>query len=1614
MPSTVWDRAGLAFAQGAPAGASVNIGQTATSSKQATTAGKAFGLANQTYTSGPGMGTATSPGQAVTSGPGTGNTGASVAPSNGVSEAVGAGVSKVMDAAAWPFRTLMNYYKENTRYQAAQTEDKPGAWWKQYLSSTLYYIPGVGMADPEFRAIMRSPEGSNGSVGQTIERAVNANGDFSLLDDPAKAAEKVAYYDSAKMRFTTGVFDFALNMTMDPTILVGKGLSSARAANKLLTATDVVKASDRTITQLSGRQAKARSMIDELVEATEPGRMTDGTVSALARSQALSQTTDAGQFAYLMGRANGLPEFADDAVARVNFKRDLIQAGMGDQASLTRVGERSKVLQAELYAMGEDVSGARWANQLSKPGVDMDSLFADMHSDPSWLRQMEAHKADIEKEYEALRRVVGVGDVADTGVQGVGGIRMVTGGARATRRDLVRQVNYVQAGRFLDPVHIMTGIHVPQTFRLSADDAPEVFDAALRRASGVVDKATLAQLRDRFYTTIAHGPSTKVDRAAILRDFNTEVEKGLAAKYGKDPEQIAALMREAGQRRNSELKALVSRVYQAQPGERVTFNTGDASFAFDDAMAAELRKTGGVLDIHKPVLATQMEDWVSLLDPKAIDRYIGKLSAGGWEGHFERGADKAWHLSETALTAANHLWKFAALFRLAYPARVQIDSQARLMSYLGPLQYMATAAKGTRNMLYNDLTKVDVGVLRDFTQRTRWAEQLDDVERNLASWGAQDVRREALLSQQDKLRTLLDTPSEIKLTGNKVRVRGTDMERLLGKRRLDVKTGRLGGDVTDAYRNTGEFLAVHEMMDARNNIIGLMTDGEGRRVSQMRGTGNWDQITGDRPEWAQSYLRAVNQQVRNDPAGRMILEGRSDDEILTWLDSTDEGRSYWRSLAPTWSHEPSALNAAEYGTLGREAWLSATRRHVNTLVPDEATKQMVLQSSLDRGALEKMWPVPSARPVVPGEILAPTGGMNVGNMARATSETWFKFANDMPEQMMARHPFYQAAYRGHMQQLINNTGVGKDALSVRQVNALRKEAAIQARRDVGKVMFDTSRQTNLGYHMRFLSPFYAAWYDTMSKWGGIMGTHFEVAPVALKVFAAPNAAGLVVDKDGRLIRSNGDIVDLRRDDQGNLVGDGEVVGHANVFNDGTIVVPMPDWFENGIPALKGTHFPMGPLSVLKDGTGQSDALISKGTLNVIFQGNPFWLPSPGPLVEIPVNQVLTKVFPEAGPEFAGTAIGQYLTSGFGLTDENPMVQTLPQWAKNLYLAVSGNASDPRFAQAYVLEYQTLLAEVESGVRGPMSPDELMDLTATRTRNKFIMQFFGSWGVPVSTRTGGRMQFYLDTYRDYQSKYGMDAYERFATDYPEYTELAISLSANETGVNATVPAWESVQPYRKAMAREPEFGWAFAGANNLIGQFDPNVYTMERGSQIGPGTTKTFRSSRDPQEAITQNAVQSGWREYAKATSMIDSAAKAAGFKSVNSAGADQFKALKEKYVADLAGRNKDWGAAYNSGLSGNTAVRFMSWAVEQVKEYPELGDRPDFQALAQYMQGRQMMQEQLAKLGVKSITSQAAQDAGLTEAWDTFTSTLVDSDLGFEQMWSRGRLENDNLTGEAY
>ena len=97
-------------------------------------------------------------------------------------------------------------------------------------------------------------------------------------------------------------------------------------------------------------------------------------------------------------------------------------------------------------------------------------------------------------------------------------------------------------------------------------------------------------------------------------------------------------------------------------------------------------------------------------------------------------------------------------------------------------------------------------------------------------------------------------------------------------------------------------------------------------------------------------------------------------------------------------------------------------------------------------------------------------------------------------------------------------------------------------------------------------------------------------------------------------------------------------------------------------------------------------------------------------------------------------------------------------------------------------------------------------------------------------------------------------------------------------------------------------------------------------------------------------------------------------------------------------------------------------ASEQLATHKSLLERGDGLALAQYLTLREQMQatleERAAAGGSRSLNS--SSNADLRGIWDEFTTDLVASDIGFEQMWNRVLGENaegelrDDLTGRLY
>lgn len=1606
MPSkkhSLMSRIGAAFEAGAPLGASIGIAKVTRDQDQAAAAGRlaqpssffATGPTLQESFEGAGSQAAFQREQArVAANPELRSDGAG----NWLLEAMGA-----------PVRWTGDYYGAAFRYQTDQmTQGGP----VNALQSLGAVLPGFAFTDREFRDNYWTQEVQNqSSVAQAVweqgRAAFQPEGEnagsfdprtgrttLPLLDNPELVGARAEYFGGGGQKWVTGIADAAFNIYADPLVLATAGGSKIASAARAVDAVDVAaaanasrlnRAATETVEAGTFKANRFQSAVERTTDRYYDVLNQPGGLAAVAKDPLISQTTDAGAVAFMMRRAREIG--ADEADAK-SLMDQVIYAGAGDRQALSTLRDRSGMLSLELERMVGPNADTAAAEILGNPAISHKDSLALLDKDTLVQRQVELQQQQIRDELGAIQRVIdsgtgglGVDAVSATVKRGQAAtVRETPGMVAAFRADKAAAsvVKTLAGSPALHPVHLVAGRHIPQTLKLSSDDAYEGFEAATGRVERMLRKdkndaalGQLAEMRDRFVSarsSVDPGLS-RTQRHEVVREFNRFAEDYMVVRHGGrngvSAPEIRWAVRDIVGRRNEEMARLGLSAKQALDAERATtIASDDGIYALTDELA-------------RSVATSQFQDVVSVVDWKAVDNALGTRLTPGM---IRKTATGAYQWAEAGLASFNDLWKFVALLRpLGYPVRVQIDTQARALAHIGVMRHGLTAMRGMGNALRN-LERVDKAAVELYQQKMLAHARLEELDetipglagKRLKTAQAERARQEAVVNK-----SLDDFKTETGIEG-RVRRGATDLKAFQGSSaQLEAKTGEFTPpSITDPYMGGREaYTRIHDLTDARASILGLMETQRTLSLRNLRSSGRYSLVDAKNPGWSDAYLDAVNRHVRNDHVLKSLAGGADDQALLAWMRETPEGREYWAAFATNQKGETKWLSELDL--------LYAQREHVDALLPTEEIRNRAMAGSLRAEDIDVAFPEGTPRPVVPHNLKeAIDQGNPLVNGYNKARSTYFKFAAEIPETVMGRHPFYRDSFSRRLEDLISQSGRESTTLTRAEVHQLRNRADLLARRDVARIMFDTSKQSNLGYHMRFLMPFYSAWEDTMSKWARIFGEHWEAAPLMLKAYQAPNKMFEVTDEDGNRILPNGDVVRVLED--GSL---GEVIGHEADPTKGYIHIPIPKF--------------------LADWAGVDDNVrVSKGSMNVIFQGEPFWLPGPGPLMSIPANEALVQALPS---EWADHPIGKWLLP-YGPTADSPAEQALPQWVRNARTAIDQSMNEDRFAQTYA---QLLAEEMQAQTTGesePKTKSETMALVARRTRNFYFMKAFGSQA-PFSTSPQGRLEWYRQEWNRYIEEYGSDAEDRFREDYPDYFDMTISLSLNETGVRASDAAMDEVKKYRDLVAQTPEYGWAFAGAANLGGEFSQGAYQQQKRQQIGVGTSKTWRTIKDPGDAYNEVQVSKGWSDWNKFQTMLNLSLDEAQL-TIRSKGAEEFRRIRDDFLSELKQENPAWADAYESGFTGDNAVRFLSVMLTASRDNPELARRSDMKQLQYYMEGRQMVRDAMARLGITSINSKLAQESGLAEAWETWGQQLAAEDIGFEAIWNRA-LSADDLSAEV-
>lgn len=614
---------------------------------------------------------------------------------------------------------------------------------------------------------------------------------------------------------------------------------------------------------------------------------------------------------------------------------------------------------------------------------------------------------------------------------------------------------------------------------------------------------------------------------------------------------------------------------------------------------------------------------------------------------------------------------------------------------------------------------------------------------------------------------------------------------------------------------------------------------------------------------------------------------------------------------------------------------------------NEEMKQLLLKRKFNEEDIVKFFgDNADMYPSVNGAQISEVLGTNiVSKLSSKAASIFYKWAGEVPEATLVRSPLYVNFYRRRLNALVEQAieTAKGDTIDSRYLRSLENKARQWARSEMRRTVYDVAEKTDAAYTLKYIFPFFGAFSDVAEKWLRIGMDN----PAALRqiqtVYESPDRMGMTEERDG--------------------------LTYIN------------------IPGEWAKRMSLGKVD--------RPLQIPKASLNLIFQGGAWWNPGAGWFVQFGASKIVSR-YPDTEKMKFVSEILPYGAQDRSITDL--VVQSA---AARKTMAIL-NEDDPMRMRMTVLVMSEENAKYDQGLRttAPTKKeinDKVMKILGLEAASRLLL--------PFATNTRSPYQFYIDKFQELRSEDPENArdifYRRYGEDYFYFTT---SLSKNNTGIAATVSAYKRSQELADLIAESPEYGWFLVGDANQ-GEFSSTVYGNQLRDPVAPGSTIKFRGVKDPYEAVEETEAELGWREYRKGLAILEAERIRRGLKSLSSKGGEDLIAAKAQFISDLSEQYGGWAKAYGN-IDINSVNRFLSQASKWIND-SRISNRQDIQTFKQYLEGRRIMREELARRQYKSIGAQANED--LKEAWDTFVGELLDIDVTFERIYTR-ILEKDDLT----
>lgn len=1040
--------------------------------------------------------------------------------------------------------------------------------------------------------------------------------------------------------------------------------------------------------------------------------------------------------------------------------------------------------------------------------------------------------------------------------------------------------------------------------------------------------------------------TTPEARARVINDLEQTGYRIIAAKNGISAEDAQQLFDYHTQLRSGKLR-----------------ESKEEGFLYDH----ELNQM-----IKVPLFESQTANFLPIADFDSIDAVIKQnanaLRAIGGSIH-----------DKIALTS--DLWKAAVLLRLGYPIRNAADSQLRIWATVGAMASLRHAGEGLRDLVdntrvaknrlvdnYNAPAKIDYKALKDDLQKSgaeiaRLSKEVAQLETRVAL----DPDNADLIGELVVKRKALDTTNAVYESNNVALTKLEQSKVASRKKRIGEQDIELTSSVDNVdgskYTVWGAFGGPNgglfrELNSSQRSFYSILEDYSTIYGANVASKGRGAVRPGD-VNYYQEWTNAINETFANAAVPRGLMAGKSVDEVAKELSENKELRA--------------RLGLARADSL---EYVVTAQKFLDNYIPDGYGIREKIMSALPGEEAGKVTEDflrnavrdPNALPIVHGHLLDANMNLRPRAISKRITTSLFKYLATVPEDAWARHPLFIDLYEKSIQKRFETAEFLKGGKFTREEFAdiqyrLTEGARADALKGVKEILYNVERRSNAAHMLRFVSPFFSAQENAIKIWFGIAMDNPAILNRANIVWNAPNRAGLITDE-------NGDPVSTRDPLSAN----------------NTMWLPIPK-------ALK-------KLPVIGEGLSSLDQIgISKRSLDVIFQGNPFGV-SVGPFAAIPVANIL-KLKPE---------LSEVVSFAFPYGPDASLSQFLPTWMRNSLKAVQGLNNDD-YAKTYQLIWLTEQQKAQEAGTAYLTDGEIKK----KTDAFYKMRVAANLILPFAPQFESPYRFYMDKWREYSQTYGLGADAKFLEDYPEYFEFATSLSKNPTGSQATMDDVQNAKRYTDLIADVKGDNSYLVGLitkGSGAAKYNPTAYWWQSETSIAPGTPEKYRGKQDPQEAQQQNAAREGWAKYRRAMAVLDAHLDKRGLTSFQQSGAEDLAAAKQAIIQQLAsdidpvtgkstGSPSAWYQDYrdiDGTKSAKTIIGFKK-ILGNEKFMTDNADDPTWKSVALYMKVRDSISASLR--GRPSNNIDAKENVDLRMVLDYYVNQLKSGDLEFANIYDR-------------